>query len=398
MPVRPLVRPLARPVGGRGFVAPDAGGGGLPASIAEWAFGGSWMDLDLQNNLAAFNGYSAGTALAQLTLTRTTVGMAQSLSGLWSSFSSGQFRQTDKGLLLEDTRTNNLLQCRDMTNAAWVKGATITVAQTQVGIDGAANSATLVTGGAVSATNMVLQTITLGSAADTYSVFLKRVTGSGVVNISADGSTWTPVTLTTAYQQFQIQQTLANPVCGIQIITNGDQVAADFSQLETGAFATSPIPTTGATVTRNADIVQLSGQIATNATLSASLYLQTVGNEGITTNPRLYDLQTPSISVTNATQTSPLDGASGVTATIGGGGTFAANIVKAAFGLDNTSMTAIANGGTKVTQTTSAWATNAVGRTPYIGNRSGGDKAFNGYIQRVAFGYSKGVFDTLTGP
>lgn len=215
------------------------------------------MDLDFQNNLSSANTYPNGTATSQLTLTRTTSGYAQSQSGTWTSFSSGQFRQTDKGLLIEEARTNSLLQNRDMTNAAWVKGATATVAQTQIGIDGGANSATLVTGGAVTATNTVLQTITLGSAADVYSVFIKRVTGSGVIEISADGSTWTAVVPTASYQQFQVPQTLANPVCGVRITANGDQIAVDFSQLETGVGATSPILTTVAAVTRNADVVTL---------------------------------------------------------------------------------------------------------------------------------------------
>lgn len=254
MPLRPLRRDRRRPLG-RGNNPKSSGGGSI--SLADWALPGSSLDMDFQNNLASQNQFPNGTATSRLTLTRTTIGSAQSQNGTWTLFSSGQFRQTDKGLLIEESRTNNLLQCRDMTNAAWVKGATVTVAQTQTGIDGTANSASLVTGGAVQATNTVLQTITLGSASDSYSVFLKRITGSGTVEISPDGATWTAVTLSASYQQFQVQQTLANPVCGIRIQTNGDQVAADFSQLETGAFATTPILTTVAAVTRNADVVTL---------------------------------------------------------------------------------------------------------------------------------------------
>lgn len=256
MPRRPRSRAIDGPRSRvRRPVLARRGGGGL--SLADWAIPGSAVDFDFQNNIYAQNQYPRGPATSQFTLTRTTAGYAQANSGIWSAFSSGQFRQTDRGLLIEEARTNNLLQCRDMTNAAWVKGATVTVAQNQTGIDGTVNSATLVTGGAVTATNTVLQTITLGSAADTYSVWLKRVTGSGTIEISADGSTWTGVTLNTSYQQFQVQQTLANPVCGIRITTNGDQLAADFSQLETGAFATSPVLTTAAAATRNADVITM---------------------------------------------------------------------------------------------------------------------------------------------
>lgn len=276
MSKRPVGRvrrgPLAR------GVAPASSGGGAMV-LASWALPGSSLDMDFQNDLSSQNQFPNGTATSRLTLTRTTAGLAQFQSGTWSSFSSGQFRQTDKGLLIEEQRTNNLLQNRDMTNAAWVKGATVTVAQTQIGIDGAANSATLVTGGAVTATNTVLQTITLGSAADVYSVFIKRITGSGVIEISADGSTWTAVVPTASYQQFQVPQTLANPVCGVRITANGDQIAVDFSQLETGVGATSPIATTVAAVTRNADVVTLTsnGSISLAAGTWYAEYNELVG-------------------------------------------------------------------------------------------------------------------------
>lgn len=253
---RPIRRLRRRPVTGRRANIPSGGGGDVAS--ADWALPGSVLDLDFQNNQASQNQFPNGTATGRMTLTRTTAGYAQTQGGTWTAFTSGQFRQTDKGLLIEEARTNQLLWCRDMTNAAWVKGATMTAALTQTGIDGAANSATLLTGGAVTATNTALQTLTLGSSGDTFSVFLKRVTGSGVVSISADGTTWTAVTLTAAYQQFQITQTLANPVCGIQITTNGDQVAADFAMLESASpFASSPILTTTVAVARNADVVTL---------------------------------------------------------------------------------------------------------------------------------------------
>ena len=392
---RPLSRAAdhsgRRPIGGRGSARTGTGSGGL--DVADWAFAGSSIDLDLQNNLFAFNQYPSGTGTSQLTLTRTTAGYAQSTStGLWTSFASGQFRQTDKGLLIEEVRTNNLLWCRDMTNVAWVLGATMTRALSQTGIDGAANSATLLTGGAVAATNTILQTITLGSAADTYCVFLKRVTGTGTVNISADGTTWTPVTLTTSYQQFQVQQTLANPVCGIQIITASDQVAADFNQLETGAFATSPILTTTVAVARNADVVTFANNALVIA--SSSAFFQTIGSAGGTL-PRFLGLNLDDLLFSSTTQAQASDGTNVATATIGGAGT-ASGTVKTAFGMNNTSMTAVANGGTKVTQATSVWATNAAGQTAYLAGNSSGNRQLNGYLQRAAFAVPKGIFDNRT--
>lgn len=267
MPLRPLSRRADRggQRSGRRAFAQTSGGGG--AGLADWSFPGSAVDFDFQNDLFAQNQFPRGTATSQLTLSRTTVGYAQTNSGLWTSFSSGQLRQTDKGLLVEPAISNNLLWCRDLTNAAWVKGATATVALNQVGIDGSANSATLITGGAVTATNIVTQAVTLVSAADTYGVWLKRVTGSGTIEITMDNVSWTAVVPTATWQLFQIQQTLANPTAGIRITTNGDQIAADFSQLENSVAATSPILTTTVAVTRNADQVTLTspGVITTAA-------------------------------------------------------------------------------------------------------------------------------------
>ena len=70
---------------------------------------------------------------------------------------------------------------------------------------------------------------------------------------------------------------------GVQIITNGDAVIADFNQLEPGAFPTSPILTTTATVARSADAVTVAGALA--AKLSAAqgtILLQT--NQVLDTN------------------------------------------------------------------------------------------------------------------
>jgi len=168
------------------------------------------------------------------------------------------------GLLIEEARTNVVLHNRDLTNAAWTLGATMTRAKNQIGIDGVANSASSITGGAVSATNTILQAITLTSSARFQSAYVKRLVGTGVVNMTTDGgTTWTAITVTSAYTRVTIPtQTLANPSVGFQIMTSTDSIAVDFVQNENGTFATSPIFTSTAAVTRAADIVPLGGALA----------------------------------------------------------------------------------------------------------------------------------------
>ncbi len=67
-----------------------------------------------------------------------------------------------------------------------------------------------------------------------YSCKLKRVTGTGNVQIAADDGSWTTVTLTGAYQRFSVQQTLAagSKNYGIRIVISGDEVDIDEAQLE----------------------------------------------------------------------------------------------------------------------------------------------------------------------
>lgn len=248
-----------------------------------WWFKGSALDLDFQNNRAAVQGSPTGTATSQLSITRATIGYAQTSGGLWQSFASGVFRITDKGLLVEEARTNSALWARDMTNATWVK-VNMTTALTAIGIDGTANVATTLTATAGNAT--ALQAVVDISEADTYSVWLKRISGTGTINISLDGVAWTAVTLTTSYQQFQITSTLLNPNLGIQIVTNGDSIAADFNQLELSkSFATSPILTTSAAVTRNADVVTLTNSALISSALG-TWFVEWLDNTGSASQTR----------------------------------------------------------------------------------------------------------------
>lgn len=157
-------------------------------------------------------------------------------------------------LLLEAARTNVALWNRDLTNAAWTK-TNVTAAKDQTGIDGVASSASKIM--ATAGNGTCLQAVTLASSARYQSVYVKRVTGSGTINMTMDnGATWTAITVTStaAWTRVYIPtQTLANPTVGFRIVTNGDAIAVDFVQNEDGTAPTSPIATTTVAVTRNVD-------------------------------------------------------------------------------------------------------------------------------------------------
>jgi hypothetical protein len=139
-----------------------------------------------------------------------------------------------------------------------------------VDLRGLANSASRLTATANNAT--VLQSITAASATRITSFYLRRITGTGTVEITQNGGTnWTAVTLTGDWQRFSIPfATITNPQIGIRIGTSGDVIAVDAAQCEIGTFPTSPILSEGTALTRQAD----GGTIAISATDRATLFTE----------------------------------------------------------------------------------------------------------------------------
>ena len=247
-----------------------------------WPSPGATLDLDFANDRGFVRGVGNGRSMDAVTFTRASNARYIDSSGLsqnaanntprfdWASTTSTgsgtqaspyviplQANPTCNGLLIEESRTNRALWCRDATQASWVK-TSITVAKDQTGIDGVANSASSLT--ASSPNGTAIQTITLASGSRTASVYLKRITGTGTIQVSLDGSTWSSVDLSNGlWNRVVLSGTVTNPIVGIKIVTSGDAVAMDFAQIEDGAFVTSPILTTSATVTRAVDSASISG-------------------------------------------------------------------------------------------------------------------------------------------
>jgi len=173
-----------------------------------------------------------------------------------------------KKYLSEPSGVNNCLWGRDATNAAWTK-SNVTAAKTATGLDNVANSASRLTAAANDAT--FLQLLTAATGTRTTSVWIKRVSGSGTVSITRNGGTgWTDITsslVTGTWVPVELTSDVgANPTVGLKMGTSGDVIDVDCFQDENGAWRTSPILTTTAAVTRNADVLSY-----------ASAYDNTVG-------------------------------------------------------------------------------------------------------------------------
>jgi hypothetical protein len=210
--------------------------------------------------------FTGGTLPAGATFTRTGAaatyfdanGLIQTVAADTPRFDCApDLPHTARGILIEAAATNECVQSRDFTNASWTK-TNITAAKNVTGMDGVANSASRLTAGAANGT--VTQAIT--SAASTtrwFSVYMKRLTGSGNIDLTLDNGTgWTTVSInSTFWTRVSKTQSLANPTIGIRIATSGDAVAVDFAQEEAARQVSSAIPTTTASVARGADILTM---------------------------------------------------------------------------------------------------------------------------------------------
>lgn len=228
-----------------------------------------------------------GVLASYVTFTRASSGTYYDSAGVLQTASTNVPRITYdpatlvlRGLLIEEARTNLCLHSRDLTNAAWAK-TNVTAAKDQTGIDAAANSASKIT--ATAGNGTCLQSVVSASAARSTTAYVKRITGSGVIEMTQDGgTTWAPVTVTASWTRVgPATATVTNPQIGFRIVTSGDAIAVDAVQLEAGAFATSYIQTTSAAVTRAADSgicsdLSLLGYDQTKGTI----YIEGVGPAG----------------------------------------------------------------------------------------------------------------------
>lgn len=222
-----------------------------------WTYPGAAFDCDFVNQR-----YYNCQLPQSAPLTRAAVRNAALASGTYVQFPSGAYAITDQGLAIWYGGSNSALWARDMTQASWV-AVNITPALNAVGVDGTSNSASTLTASAGNAT--ILQTVVHASSSDAYSVFLKQTTGSGAIQLTLDGTTFTTcgsLTSTTFTRCFITQASVVNPVVGLRIVTSGDVVIADVNQLDAATTLTSAVTyTTTVSVTGAQDAITLGGRL-----------------------------------------------------------------------------------------------------------------------------------------
>ena len=205
-------------------------------------------------------------------------------------------------LLLEPQRTNLALRSEEFDNASWTKLNVSVTANTTTSPSGVQNADSLVENTATGL-HLILQAFVSTATTYSYTCYIKPdtrtraylrtdtnvgtvrtlfdLTGAGSVvllnhtsaTITNIGNGWYKCSITFIEGVGAVGRLVAvEGAIGTNISYTGNGLTAFYlwgAQLEAGAYATSYIPTTTASVTRNADSISL-GNVYTNGLISAS--------------------------------------------------------------------------------------------------------------------------------
>ena len=387
-----------------------------------WVLSGAGLDMDFANNK-----YFAKTP-ADLTVTRAspTTTYAENTAGVWVPFSANAARITDKGLLVEESRTNSIRNNSMQGVAAGTPGTlptnwSVTSLQQSVVGSGTENGIEYVDiriQGTTGSTSLGIrfepsnQIVASSGQTWTESAFLSLRSGdftnvTGFV-LNEQGRTAANATnadsimgsdlrasLSSVFTRYSLVGTLADATTAFinpQILVSfSSGVAIDFTlrvgwpQLELGAFITSPIRTTTATVTRSADAVSLTTSPFASIA-SASVFIQYTASpttfripwqidDGSNANAILLDQTSSTSNRTESWSSSVQTVRAAATIT-------ASSINKTAAAWSDGDWATVSNGGSVGTNGTAGLPT-ITSRVFRLGGAFGANY-INSYIQRIA--------------
>lgn len=396
---------------------------GFCSSSSQWVFPGATLDLDFANNRY----FGVANGINSLTTTRASTGYAEALNGTWVNFGNNIARRTDRGLLVEESRTNII---RNSDGVGAVPGAPgtfptfwapftsnveLVFSLVGQGTENGLPYTDVRVQGTVTASRNFLMYFDSGiAAADgqtvTQSLFMRRVAGSQtnitafnfLINTFTSGDVFVNqvtspgLTVTSSSQRLTYSPTFSGATIAKQTpyiaFTTATSGAVDITlrmsapQNEIGAFATSPIRTTSAAATRAADVVTL----ATGSWFNASVGTNFFQGAPLAVTGAQTMLQFTAGSTATEIRTRASSGGIATLPNIGGvsqngisGGSIAANTSRKyayAFAVGDSAAASVGS----VVGTASLLAVPAV-TILRVGSQTSDTAFFNGYIQRVAY-------------
>ena len=213
--------------------------------------------------------FTTGVLDPRLTFTRAantatvinSSGLVQTVNADVPRFDHDPTTLAPRGLLIESTATNLLNWSESFatsggTNNDW---ADTNITRNSTNNTDPANATTALRVTASAGNGTIISTAAMGTSAQrTFSIWLRRVSGTGDIQYTLDnGSTYTTQAITSSWVRYTFPATTAAQRVGIRIVTSGDSIELWGAQLEAGSGASSYIPTGASQVTRNADECQI---------------------------------------------------------------------------------------------------------------------------------------------
>jgi hypothetical protein len=409
-------------------VAGSSSGGAIsPGQVGDntyYTTGGSGGALAIAGDTTGVNLTVTSVSVREITgVTAMPSAYAKNVGGLFPArFDYDPVTLAPRGILIEEQRANLLVYSEDWSNAAWTKQQVTITTNATLSPDGTTNADKIVEDSST-AVHRTFQTITKAASAITYTftVFVKaaeRTTASvfmqdstvfaqvdinlltgalsnivGTVSATNFGNGWwrvsvsgTSGTVTTALCM------VASNNGGSFAGTAGFGIFAYGAQAETGSFATSYIPTVASTVTRTADIANVT------AANFSSWYNQPQGTFVVeATQPAATGVNSRSLSANDGTvnesvQVSFLSTGNGGYGEVRDGGTAVVSITNGSFAVGSVAKMAFAvaannaalsvNGASPTTDTSLTMP--AVDRLN-IGTHAGAASPLNGHVRSIRY-------------
>lgn len=219
------------------------------------------------------------TATGDFDFTRSTTATRINSSGNVESVAANLPRIDYTGgtgqILLEPQTTNLLTYSEDFTE--WDKNSGTTLTENNIiSPDGTQNATLVVSAG--SGSRVGLNTSIVSGTTYTFSVYLKNNGGNTSINIGSHGTTQLEtVTINNDWNRYTTTFTASSTTTSsIRIISSGSSINLHSwgAQLEALSFATSYIPTSGSTSTRNAETATNSGSSDLISSTEGVLYAE----------------------------------------------------------------------------------------------------------------------------